>query len=145
MNKIPVPKGTIDKFRAVLAVILLISIAYLSITEKIVETETLVYEPYEVIVTDTLTVSEIDTLWKFHTWQDDILENEDSLIVSMSFLFHIADDNHIANTIRDALPFGDVFNFWRDKIGPCGMFEWNENLYLTLYKEESITDCEVYD
>jgi hypothetical protein len=86
MNKIPVPKGTIDKFSAVLAVILLISIAYLSITEKIVETETLVYEPYEVIVTDTLTVSEIDTLWKFHTWQDDILGNEDSLIVSMSFL-----------------------------------------------------------
>ena len=41
------------------------------------------------------------------------------------------------------LQFGDVFNFWREKMGTCGMFEWNENLYLTLYKEESLIDCDI--
>ena len=49
--------------------------------------------PYETTVTDTLTVTQVDTLWKFHTWEDDIIRNEDNLIVSMSFLLHIADDN----------------------------------------------------
>ena len=137
--------NNLDKFGGILAVVLLIAIAYMSMTERVIETETVVYEPYEMLRVDTLTVTETDTLWKFHTWKDDIIQNEDNLIVSMSFLLHIADDNIIANQIRDALPFGEVFNFWRDKIGACGMFEWNENLYLTLYKEESITDCEVYD
>ena len=137
--------NNLDKFGGILAVVLLIAIAYMSMTERVIETETVVYEPYEMLRVDTLTVTETDTLWKFNTWKDDIIQNEDNLIVSMSFLLHIADDNIIANQIRDALPFGEVFNFWRDKIGACGMFEWNENLYLTLYKEESITDCEVYD
>ena len=143
MNKIPVPKGTIDKFSAVLAVILLSTLAYMSMSSQTFIEKVLV--PYETTVTDTLTVTQVDTLWKFHTWEDDIIRNEDNLIVSMSFLLHIADDNEIANQIRNALPFGEVFNYWREEIGPCGLFMWNENLYLTLFKEESITDCEVYD
>ena len=73
------------------------------------------------------------------------IENEDNLIVSMSFLLNIADDNEVANQIRNELPFGDVFNYWREELGACGMFQWNDDLYLTLNKEESITDCEVYD
>ena len=145
MDKIPVPKGIIDKFSAVMAVILLVSIAYLSMSTKTEIVKEIVIDTYETVINDTLTVTKVDTVWKYHTWKDDILGNEDSLIVSMSFLLHIADDNIIANQIRDALPFGEVFNFWRDKIGACGMFEWNENLYLTLYKEESITDWEGYD
>ena len=136
---------SLDKFGAVLAVILLISIAYFSMST--VTEEVVIYQPYENIIheTDTLTVTKVDTVWKFHTWKDDVIENEDNLIVSMSFLFHIADDNNIANEIRDALSFGEVFNFWRDKIGPCGIFEWNENLYITLYREEMLTDCEFFD
>jgi hypothetical protein len=136
---------SLDKFGAVLAVTLLMSIAYLSMSTVI--EEVVIYQPYENIIheTDTLTVTKVDTVWKFHTWKDDVIENEDNLIVSMSFLFHIADDNNIANEIRDALPFGEVFNFWRDKIGPCGIFEWNENLYITLYREEKLTDCEFFD
>ena len=136
---------SLDKFGAVLAVTLLMSIAYLSMSTVI--EEVVIYQPYENIIheTDTLTVTKVDTVWKFHTWKDDVIENEDNLIVSMSFLFHIADDNNIANEIRDALPFGEVFNFWRYKIGPCGIFEWNENLYITLYREEKLTDCEFFD
>ena len=135
--------NNLDKFGGILAVVLLIAIAYMSMTERVIETETVVYEPYEMLRVDTLTVTETDTLWKFHTWKDDIIQNEDNLIVSMSFLFHIAEDNAVANQIRDALPFGDVFNFWREHMGACGMFEWNENLYLTLYKEENLIDCEI--
>ena len=136
---------SLDKFGAVLAVILLMSIAYFSMST--VTEEVVIYQPYENIIheTDTLTIATVDTVWKFHTWKDDVIENEDNLIVSMSFLFHIADDNNIANEIRDALSFGEVFNFWRDKIGPCGIFEWNENLYITLYREEMLTDCEFFD
>ena len=134
-----------EKFSGILAVILLVSIAYLSMTTKTEIVKEIVIDTYETVINDTLTVTRVDTLWKYHTWKDDILGNEDSLIVSMSFLLHIADDNIIANQIRNALPFGEVFNYWRENLGACGMFQWNENLYLTLYKEESITDCEVYD
>ena len=134
-----------EKFSGILAVVLLVSIAYLSMSTKTEIVKEIVIDTYETVINDTLTVTKVDTLWKYHTWKDDILGNEDSLIVSMSFLLHIADDNMIASQIRDALPFGEVFNYWRENLGACGMFEWNENLYLTLYKEESITDCEVYD
>ena len=134
---------SLDKFGAVLAVALLSTLAYMSMSSQTFIEKVLV--PYETTVTDTLTVTQVDTLWKFHTWEDDIIRNEDNLIVSMSFLLHIADDNEIANQIRNALPFGEVFNYWREEIGPSGLFMWNENLYLTLFKEESITDCEVYD
>ena len=137
--------NSLDKFSAVLAVVLLVSIAYLSMSTKTEIVKEIVIDTYETVINDTLTVTKVDTLWKYHTWKDDILGNEDSLIVSMSFLLHIADDNMIASQIRDALPFGEVFNYWRENLGACGMFQWNDNLYLTLYKEESITDCEVYD
>ena len=56
---------------------------------------------------------------------------------------NLSKDTVLNNKIRDALPFGDVFNFWREQMGACGMFEWNENLYLTLYKEENLIDCEI--
>ena len=137
--------NSLDKFGAVLAVVLLVTIAYLSMSTKTEIVKEIVIDTYETVINDTLTVTKVDTLWKYHTWNDDIIQNEDNLIVSMSFLLHIADDNEIANQIRNQLAFGEVFNFWRDKLGACGMFMWNENLYLTLYKEESITDCEVYD
>jgi hypothetical protein len=133
----------IDKFSAVLAVILLITISYFSMTEKVVETETIVHVPYETVVTDTLTITQVDTLWQFRSWREDIVETENSIIISKDFLFHIAEDNPIANAIRDELPFGDVFNFWREKLGNCGLFEWKEQAYITLYKEENIIDCDV--
>ena len=137
--------STKEKFSGILAVVLLVTIAYFSMTTKTEVVKEVVIDTYEVVVNDTITVTYVDTLWKYHTWEDDIIKNEDNLIVSMSFLFSIADDNEVANQIRNNLPFGDVFNYWREELGACGMFQWNDDLYLTLYKEESITDCEVYD
>ena len=61
--------------------------------------------------------------------------------MSKNYLFHIAEDNIIGNQIRDVLPFGDVFNYWRDQLGQCGVFEWQGKLYITLYKEENIDVC----
>jgi hypothetical protein len=135
----------LDKFGGVLAVVLLVAIAYLSMTTKtVVETEVII-EEHETIVTDTLTITQVDTLWKFHTWEDDIIKNkvDNSVILTKSFLFHMAQDNVVAGNIRDALSFGSVFNFWREELGQCGVFQWNNSLYMTLYKEERVEVCDV--
>ena len=59
------------------------------------------------------------------------------------YLFHLADDNVLNNAIRNALPFGAVFNWWRSELGSCGVFDWNGQAYVTLYKEESLSLCDV--
>ena len=134
-----------DIFYSLSAVILLVSIAYLSVHTQIVEKISTVvkWEETPIYIIDTLTVTETltDTLWEYRDFRNDILENDYEVIMNKSYLFHIAEDNIIGNQIRDVLPFGDVFNYWREQLGPCGVFEWNDKLYITLYKEEYIDDC----
>ena len=134
-----------DIFYSVTAVVFLSTIAYFSVlTETIVEIEK---EMHEVFVdrTDTLYVTNTDTVYKYKDYRNDILINDGEILFNKQYLFHLAEDTPIPNTIRNALPFGDVFNYWRDILGPCGMFDWNGSLYLTLYKEESIDDCSKED
>jgi hypothetical protein len=132
----------IDIFSGVLAVILLTTIAYFSITTftKVVKEEVVVIEEREVEIERIVT--KVDTVWQYKDYRDDIILNEYEMLVSKNFLFHMAEDNVIANQIRDALPFGEVFNWWRDQLGPCGVFEWNDSMYVTLYKEETVDACE---
>ena len=132
-----------EKFYCISAIILLVTIAYFSMNTRVVERVTTVFETQEVpiFVTDTLTVTKVDTLWEYKMYEDDVVLNGANVVMNKRFLFHLAEDTPIPNIIRNALPFGDVFNYWRDILGPCGMFDWNGSLYLTLYKEESIDDC----
>ena len=132
-----------DKFYGLLAVTFLATIAYFSIHTKVVEKviTTVEQEEVPVYVTDTLVVTETDTICEYKTYQDDIVMNGADVVMNKRFLFHLSEDTNLTNEIRDVLPFGDVFNYWRDLLGPCGIFEWNDNLYVTLYKEEEINEC----
>ena len=133
-----------DIFYSLTAVFLIISIAYLSIqTEVIEKISTVVKWEEPLIIIDTVKVieTEIDTIFEYKSYRDDILMNGQSIIMNKRYLFHLSEDTMIGNQIRDALPFGEVFNWWRDKLGPCGLFEWNNAMYITLYKEENWEDC----
>ena len=133
-----------DYFYVTNAIILLISIAYFSIqTEVIEKISTVVKWEEPLIIIDTVKVieTEIDTIFEYKSYRDDILMNGQSIIMNKRYLFHLSEDTMIGNQIRDALPFGEVFNWWRDKLGPCGLFEWNNAMYITLYKEENWEDC----
>ena len=58
------------------------------------------------------------------------------------YLFHLAEDTMLGNKIRDIMPFGEVFNYWRDELGQCGVFDWKGKTYITLYKEEDLQICQ---
>ena len=126
----------------VLAVVLLSTISYFSMTTltKIIKEEVVVIEEHEVEVERIVT--KVDTIWQYKDYRDDIVLNENEMLINRNFIFNMADDNHIGNQIRNALPFGEVFNWWREQLGPCGMFEWNDSTYITLFKEESVDICE---
>ena len=124
----------------VLAVVLLSTISYFSMTTltKIVKEEVTVIEEIEV----ERVVTQVDTVWQYKDYREDIILNEDEMLINRNYLFNMAEDDMIGDQIRDVLPFGDVFNWWREQLGPCGMFEWNDNTYITLYKEEPVDTCE---
>ena len=92
--------------------------------------------------TDTLFVETKDTIYEYRDYRDDILLDGGELLLSKRYLFHLADDAMIGNQIRNVLPFGDVFNYWRSELGPCGIFDWNGQAYTTLYKEEPLDLCD---
>ena len=131
-----------DVISGVLAVILLSTISYFSVTTftEIIKEEVIVYEPMEIEVEKIIT--KVDTVWQYKDYRNDIILNENEMLINKNFLFNMAEDNVLGNQIRDALPFGEVFNWWRDQLGACGIFEWNDSLYITLYREESVNTCE---
>ena len=132
-------------FYATSAVILLISMAYFSVqTEVIEKISTVVKWEDSVVIIDTVTVveTEIDTIFEYKTYKDDIVMNGESMIMSKKYLFHLSEDTMIGNQIRDVMPFGEVFNYWRDILGPCGVFDWKGDTYITLYKEEELQLCQ---
>tara|TARA_Y100000593_G_scaffold82070_1_gene153915 strand:+ start:3265 stop:3618 length:354 start_codon:yes stop_codon:yes gene_type:complete len=107
-------------------------------TERVVVEEHVVIEEH--VVVDTVKVTEVDTVWQYKDYRTSFLESEGQLLVSKNYLFNTARQNTFEGSIRDALPFGDVFNWWRDKLGPCGIFQWNGEYYTTLLKEENIEE-----
>tara|TARA_Y100000593_G_scaffold50454_1_gene95021 strand:- start:332 stop:754 length:423 start_codon:yes stop_codon:yes gene_type:complete len=127
-----------DIFYSTLAVILLCTIAYFAMSERVIVEEHVVteIEIEERIVTETVT----DTVWQYKDYRTSFLENEHDMLVSKNYLFTIARDNQFSNSIRDALPFSEVFGWWRSKLGPCGIFEWNGEHYTTLLKEEDVEE-----
>ena len=131
-----------DVISGVLAVILLSTISYFSVITftEIIKEEVVIIEEREIEVEKIVT--KVDTLWQYKDYRDEIALNDYEVLVSKNFLFHMADDNIIGNEIRNALPFGEVFNWWREQLGACGVFEWNNEMYITLYKEESVGTCE---
>ena len=134
-----------DMFYATSAVILLISMAYFSVqTEVIEKISTVVKWDDSVVIIDTVTVveTEIDTIFEYKTYKDDIVMNGESMIMSKKYLFHLSEDTMIGNQIRNVMPFGEVFNYWRDILGPCGVFDWKGDTYITLYKEEELQLCQ---
>tara|TARA_R110002020_G_scaffold25443_7_gene82835 strand:- start:178 stop:597 length:420 start_codon:yes stop_codon:yes gene_type:complete len=134
-----------DMFYATSAVILLISMAYFSVqTEVIEKISTVVKWEDSVVIIDTVTVveTEIDTIFEYKTYRDDIVMNGESMIMSKKYLFHLSEDTMIGNQIRNVMPFGEVFNYWRDILGPCGVFDWKGDTYITLYKEEELQLCQ---
>ena len=135
----------IDIFYSTSAVILLISIAYFSVKVDVIEkVSTIVKWEEPIVITDTVTVveTEIDTIFEYKSYRDDILLNGQSIIMNKRYLFHLAEDTMLGNKIRDIMPFGDVFNYWRDELGQCGVFDWKGQTYITLYKEEDIKICQ---
>ena len=42
----------------------------------------------------------------------------------------------------DELPFEDVFGHYRDKLGPCDLFQWRDSIYVTRLDTESKNICE---
>ena len=134
-----------DMFYSISAVVLLISIAYFSIKTDVVESVTTVVEYGEpIVITDTIKVVEtkLDTIFEFKSYRDDIAMNGQSIIMNKRYLFHLAEDNIIGNQIRDIMPFGEVFNYWHDELGQCGVFDYKGQTYITLYKEEDINICQ---
>jgi hypothetical protein len=131
---------TIEIIGGVLAVVLLTTISYFSVITftEIIKEEVIVYESVEI---ETI-ITKVDTVWQYKDYREDIILNDYEMLVSKNFIFNIAKDNTIGNQIRDALPFGEVFNWWRIQLGPCGIFEWNDEAYITLFKEESVNICE---
>ena len=134
-----------DYFYVTSAMILLISIAYFSIKVDVIEkVSTIVKWEEPIVITDTVTVveTEIDTIFEYKSYRDDILLNGQSIIMNKRYLFHLAEDTMLGNKVRDIMPFGDVFNYWRDKLGQCGVFDWKGQTYITLYKEEDLQICQ---
>ena len=135
----------IDIFYSTSAVILLISIAYFSVKVDVIEkVSTIVKWEEPIVITDTVTVveTEIDTIFEYKSYRDDIALNGQSIIMNKRYLFHLAEDTMLGNKIRDIMPFGDVFNYWRDELGQCGVFDWKGKTYITLYKEEDLQICQ---
>ena len=132
-----------DHLSAVLAVLLVGFISYNSISERIRVQKEIIEKPVERIVytTDTLTVTQTDTIFQFYGYDDEIIFNGNDVAINKRFLFHLADDTALGNQIRDALPFDEVFRWWRDQLGPCGVFEWRDSLYLTTFKTEPADTC----
>ena len=134
-----------DYFYVTSAMILLISIAYFSIQTNVIEkVSTVVKWEEPIVITDTVTVvkTEIDTIFEYKSYRDDIALNGQSIIMNKRYLFHLAEDTMLGNKIRDIMPFGEVFNYWRDELGQCGVFDWNGQTYITLYKEEDLQICQ---
>ena len=134
-----------DMFYSISAIVLLISIAYFSIKTDVIESVTTIVEYGEpIVIQDTIKVIEtkIDTIFEFKSYRDDIAMNGQSIIMNKRYLFHLAEDNIIGNQIRDIMPFGEVFNYWRDELGQCGVFDYKGQTYITLYKEEDINICQ---
>ena len=134
-----------DMFYSISAVVLLISIAYFSIKTDVVESVTTIVEYGEpIVITDTIKVVEtrLDTIFEFKSYRDDIAMNGQSIIMNKRYLFNLAEDSIIGNQIRDIMPFGEVFNYWRDELGQCGIFDYKGQTYITLYKEEDINICQ---
>ena len=125
-----------DIFYSVLAVTLLCTIAYFSMSERVIIEEHVVTE----IEIEEHIVTETDTVWQFKDYRTSFLENDHDMLVSKNYLFTIAKDNVFSNSIRDVLPFSEVFNWWRAELGPCGIFEWSGEYYTTLYKEEDVEE-----
>ena len=134
-----------DMFYSISAVVLLISIAYFSIKTDVIESVTTIVEYGEpIVITDTIKVVEtkLDTIFEFKSYRDDIAMNGQSIIMNKRYLFNLAEDSIIGNQIRDIMPFGEVFNYWRDELGQCGIFDYKGQTYITLYKEEDINICQ---
>ena len=134
-----------DYFYVTSAMILLISIAYFSIQTEVVEKVSTVIKYEEpIIIKDTIKVVEtkLDTIFEFKSYRDDIAMNGQSIIMNKRYLFNLAEDSIIGNQIRDIMPFGEVFNYWRDELGQCGIFDYKGQTYITLYKEEDINICQ---
>ena len=132
-----------DHLSAVLAVLLVGFISYNSISERIRVQKEIIEKPVERIVytTDTLTVTQTDTIFQFYGYDDEIIFNGNDVAINKRFLFHLADDTALGNQIRDALPFDEVFRWWREQLGPCGVFEWRDSLYITTFKTEPADTC----
>ena len=134
-----------DMFYSISAVVLLISIAYFSIKTDVIESVTTIVEYGEpIVITDTIKVVEtkLDTIFEFKSYRDDIAMNGQSIIMNKRYLFNLAEDNVLGNQIRDIMPFGEVFNYWREELGQCGIFDYKGQTYITLYKEEDINICQ---
>tara|TARA_Y100000004_G_scaffold157377_1_gene183055 strand:+ start:290 stop:709 length:420 start_codon:yes stop_codon:yes gene_type:complete len=134
-----------DMFYSISAVVLLISIAYFSIKTDVIESVTTIVEYGEpIVITDTVKVVEtkLDTIFEFKSYRDDIAMNGQSIIMNKRYLFNLAEDNILGNQIRDIMPFGEVFNYWREELGQCGIFDYKGQTYITLYKEEDINICQ---
>ena len=134
-----------DIFYVTSAMILLISIAYFSVQTDVIEkVSTVVKWEEPIVITDTVTVveTEIDTIFEYKSYRDDIAMNGQSIIMNKRYLFHLSEDTMLGNKIRDIMPFGEVFNYWRDELGQCGVFDWNGQTYITLYKEEDLQICQ---
>ena len=132
-----------DYLSAVLAILLVGFISYNSISERVRIQREIIEKPVERIVytTDTLTVTQTDTIFQFYGYDDEIIFNGNDVAINKRFLFHLADDTALGNQIRDALPFDEVFRWWREQLGPCGGFEWRDSLYLTTFKTEPADTC----
>ena len=132
-----------DHLSAVLAILLVGFISYNSISERVRIQREIIEKPVERIVytTDTLTVTQTDTIFQFYGYDDEIIFNGNDVAINKRFLFHLADDTALGNQIRDALPFDEVFRWWREQLGPCGVFEWRDSLYLTTFKTEPADTC----
>ena len=132
-----------DYLSAVLAVALIGFISYNSISERVRIQREIIEKPVERIVytKDTVTVTQIDTIFQYLGYKDTITLNGDDVVVNERYLFHLAKDNALGNQIRDALPFEDVFGWWREQLGPCGIFEWRDSLYITTFKTEPQDTC----
>ena len=134
-----------DIFYVTSAMILLVSIAYFSVKVDVIEkVSTIVKWEEPLIIIDTVTVveTEIDTIFEYKSYRDDIALNGQSIIMNKRYLFHLAEDTMLGNEIRDIMPFGEVFNYWRDELGQCGVFDWKGQTYITLYKEEDLQICQ---
>ena len=134
-----------DMFYSISAVVLLISIAYFSIKTDVIESVTTIVEYGEpIVITDTIKVVEtrLDTVFEFKSYRDDIAMNGQSIIMNKRYLFNLAEDNVLGNQIRDIMPFGEVFNYWREELGQCGIFDYKGQTYITLYREEDINICQ---